>query len=64
MLSNENLLIVLRRQINFDSDQKAVTISQKIGRDRLVDRDQLFGHLWPKYWPSFLQHKLYPLKWI
>jgi hypothetical protein len=53
MLSNENLLILLRRQIYFDREQDAAAIGQTIVRDRL------FGHLWPKHWPSFLQHKLH-----
>jgi hypothetical protein len=33
MLSNEELLIALRRQVNFDRKKKA--IDQKAGRDRL-----------------------------
>jgi hypothetical protein len=39
MLSNEELLIALRRQINFDRNQKAAAIDQTTGRNRL------FGHL-------------------
>jgi hypothetical protein len=38
MVSNEELLIVLGRQINFDRDQKAAAIDQTAGRDRL------YGH--------------------
>jgi hypothetical protein len=45
MLSNEELLIALRRQINFERDQKAAAIDQTTGRDRLVERDRVFGHL-------------------
>jgi hypothetical protein len=30
MLSNEEVLIVLRRQINFDRDQKAATIGKQL----------------------------------
>ena len=36
MLSNEQLLIVLRPQINFDRDQKAATIDWQIATDCLV----------------------------
>jgi len=38
MLSNEELLIALRRKINFDRDQKEVAIDQKSSRNRLFDR--------------------------
>jgi hypothetical protein len=37
MPSNEGLLVVLRWQINFDSDQNANAINGKTGRDRLFD---------------------------
>jgi hypothetical protein len=40
MLSNEELLIVLWWQINFDRDQKAAAINQTNGCGRL------FGHIW------------------
>jgi len=42
MLSNEELMIVLRRQINSDVDQRATAINGTTGRDRL------FGHLWAR----------------
>jgi len=45
MLINKELLIVLRQQVNFDGDQKVAAIDQT-GRERMVDRDQMFGHLW------------------
>jgi hypothetical protein len=38
ILSNGKSFIILRRQINFDRDQKAAAIDQTTGRDRL------FGH--------------------
>lgn len=45
MLSIEELLIVLRWQINFDRDQKMATIDQTTHCSRLVDWNELFGHL-------------------
>jgi hypothetical protein len=42
MLSNEEFMIVLRRQINSDVDQRATAI------DGTTDRDRLFGHLWAR----------------
>jgi hypothetical protein len=45
MLSNEELLIVLRRQITFDRYQKATAIDQTTGGDGRVDQDRLFGLL-------------------
>jgi hypothetical protein len=36
MLSNEEILIVLRRKINSDRDQKAAAMDQTTGRDRLL----------------------------
>ena len=46
MLSNEELSIVLRWQITFDSDQKATAIDQTTGGDGRVDQDRLFCLLW------------------
>ena len=45
MLSIEELLIILRWQINFDRDQKMATIDETTHRSQLVDCNQLFGHL-------------------
>jgi hypothetical protein len=42
MLSNEELMIVFRRQINYNVDQRATAIDVTTGRDRL------FGHLWAR----------------
>lgn len=70
MLSNEELLIILKQQINFDRDQKAAAIDQTTGHEQLVDHNQLLGHLWYNifetcYLPMSLHHsinlyKLYP----
>jgi hypothetical protein len=43
LLSNEELLILLRRQITFDRDQKGTAIDQTTGGDGRVDHDRLFG---------------------
>jgi len=45
MLVNDELLILLRRYIEFDGHQEAATINQTSGHNRLVKRDRLFGHL-------------------
>jgi hypothetical protein len=44
MLSNKELLIVLRRQITVERDQEAA-IDKTTDRNRRVDRDRLFGYL-------------------
>jgi hypothetical protein len=41
----QEFFIVLRRQINFDRDQRATAIDKTAARDRLVGRDWLTGHL-------------------
>ena len=46
MLSNEELLIILRQQINYEKDQKAAAIDQTTGCKQLVYHNQLLGHLW------------------
>ena len=50
MLSNEELLIIMRWQINFDRHQTEAAIGQKTRCDWLVDRDRLFGHFWFTCW--------------
>ena len=42
MLSNEELVIVLRRQINSDADRAATATNRTTGGDRLFD------HLWTR----------------
>jgi hypothetical protein len=37
--------MALKRQTNFDRDQKAAAIDQKTGRDRLLELYQLFRRL-------------------
>jgi hypothetical protein len=46
MLVNKQLSIALRRPVNLDRDQKVAAIDQTTGRERLVDRDQMFGQPW------------------
>jgi hypothetical protein len=45
ILLEEELLIGLRRKINFDREQKVAAIDQETYRDVLIDCDRLFGHL-------------------
>jgi hypothetical protein len=45
MLINEELLIVVGRQMNFDRDQKATVIYQTTCRGQPIDQDRLFGHI-------------------
>jgi hypothetical protein len=42
MLSNKELLIILKQQVNFDRDQKVVAVNQTAGCDLL------FGYPWPR----------------
>jgi len=52
MLSNEELLIILRQQINFDRDQKAAAFDQTTGHEQLVDQNRLLSHLWHNIFES------------
>jgi hypothetical protein len=45
MLSNEALLIALRSEIHFETDQKAAAVNQTTGRHRLVHRYPMFGNI-------------------
>jgi len=43
MLSNGELVVALRRQINSDRDRNATAIDKISDQDRLIDRDRLFS---------------------
>jgi hypothetical protein len=45
MVSDEELLIVLMRQVTFERNQKAGAIDKTTDLYRVVDRNRLFGHL-------------------